>query len=128
MKTEKTVRWPVVFAVGLLCGVVVAVAYYQILRVLDARRHQKISIVDAVGVYSWDLTRFYPPGSPEAKAVTAGMTNYLSGMETDRPLYMRLPGPGGSVNTPLMWDFKASPELLKKWQEEIRANRVPVTD
>ena len=100
MKTRKTTRWPAVFAVGLLSGVAVAVAYYQGLRVLDARRHRKIPIVDAVGVYSWDLTRFYPPGSPEAKAVVAGMTNYLSGVETDRPLYLRLASPGESVNAP----------------------------
>lgn len=125
MNTNTKIRWVWVFATGLLCGIVIAVVYYQVLCLLDAKRRSKKPMAEAIGFYTWDLSDFYAPGSIEAKRLAEQFPEDIRNLQTDRPVYFRLPAPNGTrdAGTVLAWDFKLTDEMLKEWQKKIRANK-----
>ena len=109
--------------IGILCAIGIAVAFDLMLRWRESGRPH-VPVAEAIGVYSWDLAQFYPPGSPQAKQALSGLTPYLtnSNLRTDRPICVREIGPSGMAGLPMMWDFTISDELRRNWQNKLRAN------
>lgn len=123
MTQGRRTHWGRTCLIAVLCAIGMAVAYDVFLRWRESRLPH-VALSDAIGIYSRDLTQFYPPGSLEAKQALLGLAGYLTNadLKTDRPIYMREFGPPDSTDLPLMWDFPLSEEMKKRWQEKIRAN------
>lgn len=125
-KQSEIKRWLGIILVVLLCGSAVIVVCYRVSEWLYARKHPKIPISEAIGVYSWDMSEFYPPGSPEAKRFLAPYISNIDKLDlkTDRYIYVRKPSPfGEDGDNPFIWDFPISEEMKKQWQEKIKANK-----